>query len=119
MPPLSDPLDYDPARRSSAQIRNFIDNLKARLSAVVRRRRLMGRLFELDGGLTADGRDFFGMLADAAELGSIGMAESERAETWRAARQSLVREVLQWMDRTEMDLIQERLNAAQYKEVEN
>lgn len=119
MQPLSDPLDYDLARRASASIRRVIDNLKVRLSAVVRRRRLMSRLFELDGELTADGRDFFGMLADAAELGSIGMAESERAETWRAARQSLVREILQWIDRAEMDLIQERLNAAQNKEVVN
>lgn len=119
MKPVFDPLDYDLARRASHSIRRMIDHLRQRLSAVVRRRNLMARLFEQDGELSPDAHQFFGMLADTAELGAIGMAETERAETWRAARQSLVREIMQWLDCEEMDLIQRQIKAAQFKEDEN
>ena len=91
---------------------SHMDALWARFNAAHRRRQLMARLFEQDGELTADAHEFFGMLADAAELGAIGMAESDRKETWRAGRQSLVRESMKWLDRDEMDLIKKRLDAA-------
>ncbi len=83
-----------------------------RVKAKVFRRRIMARLFEQDGKLTGDAQAFVGMMADAAELGAIGMADDARAETWRAGRQSLVREIMGWFDVSEQDLMQMRRDAA-------
>lgn len=69
------------------------------------RRKLMRSIFYKDGQISQRGIDFLGHLADQAQLGAVGMAEDARAETWRAARQSFVREVMLWLDVSEPDLM--------------
>lgn len=69
------------------------------------RRRVMRQLFMRNGQLSHNGHAFLGLMADAADLGAVGMAENGRAETWRAGRQSLVREIMGWLDMSEADLM--------------
>lgn len=81
---------------------------KALLSRVLwrwKRRKLMRSIFFTEGQLNQRGKDFIGYLADQAQLGAVGMADSDRAETWRAGRQSYVREIMGWLDVTEADLL--------------
>ncbi len=94
--------------RARADAARRFQHVKAKLF----RRRIMARLFEQDGQLTGDAQAFVGMMADAADLGAIGMADDARAETWRAGRQSLVREIMGWFDMSEQDLMQMRRDAA-------
>lgn len=114
MPP--EPFSVDPllaeARRLRSEAARRIQRVRARLF----RRATMRRLFEHDGALTPDAQIFVGLMADAAELGAIKMADDGRAETWRAGRQALVREMMSWFDVSEEDLMQLRSDAAKLEE---
>lgn len=114
MPP--DGYSDDPVMTAFQRVRADAARRIQRVRARLFRRSVMRRLFEHGGTLTPDAQAFVGLMADAAQLGAIDMAEDGRAETWRAGRQALVREMMSWFDVSEEDLMQLRRDAAKLEE---
>lgn len=106
----------DPAMAAFERVRADVARRIQRVRARLLRRRIMRRLFEHGGELTPDAAAFVGMMADAAELGAIKMADDGRAETWRAGRQALVREMMSWFEVSEEDLMQMRRDAVRMED---
>lgn len=88
----------DGERSAWERVRNQIDAIRRQKGAIKVRRDLMRRLFGDPASASADGRRFFLMLADLAEMGATEIAESDRAETARAANRALVNRLIDAWD---------------------
>ena len=97
MPQPDMPFGADPVRRAWDRAREQLATVRARLDARYRRRIMLRRLFGAPDAPTTDGRRFFLMLADMAEMGALRIAESDREETARAANRTLInRLIAEW-----------------------
>lgn len=80
------------------KVRGQMDAIRRRIGAIRYRRDLMRRLFGDPASASDDARRFFLMLADLAEMGATEIAESDRAETARAANRALVNRLIDAWD---------------------
>lgn len=87
-----------PEQDAWQNVRSQIDALRRRIGAIRHRRDLMRRLFGEPASASDDARRFFLMMADMAEMGATEIADSDRAETARAANRAFVNRLIDAWD---------------------
>ena len=88
----------DGERNVWQRARGQMEALRRQIGAIRYRRDLMRRLFGDPADASPDARRFFLLLADLAEMGATDIADSDRAETARAAKRAMVNQLIDAWD---------------------